>query len=85
MKYPMYAIRDCKTTFFPPQCEQNESTAVRNFGMMIQNSDGIIGYAPNDFDLYKVGEFDSEKGTVTGKTPRLVCSGNDMVGVKIEK
>ena len=37
MIYPMYCVRDVKTTFFPPQPAQNEEDAKRNFAMMVNN------------------------------------------------
>lgn len=80
MKYPVYAIRDVKTTFFPPQVAQNEEEAKRNFAMMVNNPSGVIGFAPKDFDLYKVADFDSMKGEVTPVTPiEFVVSGSALV------
>lgn len=80
MKYPVYAIRDVKTTFFPPQVAQNEDEAKRNFAMMVNNPSGVIGFAPKDFDLYKVADFDSMKGEVIPVTPiEFVVSGSALV------
>lgn len=80
MIYPMYAIRDVKTTFFPPQVAQNEEDAKRNFAMMVNNPSGVIGFSPKDFDLYFVGTFDTVKGELVSVTPiEFVVSGSAMV------
>lgn len=80
MKYPMYAIRDIKTTFFPPQVANNEEEAKRNFAMMVNNPSGVIGFAPKDFDLFYVGEWDSEKGVMDPVIPIVfVVTGSALV------
>lgn len=83
MKYPMFAIRDEKTTFFPPQVAQTESEAIRNFAMMVNNPSGVIGFSPKDFDLFLVGYFESVKGEVETVSPiELVVNGTSLIGVK---
>lgn len=85
MLYPMYCIRDVKTTFFPPQPAQSDEDAKRNFAMMVNNPSGVMGFSPKDFDLYHVGTFDSVKGTVTPVTPiEFVVSGTALVTVNEE-
>lgn len=80
MIYPMYAVRDVKTTFFPPQVAQNEEDAKRNFAMMVNNPSGVIGFSPKDFDLYYVGTFDTMKGVIEPVTPiEFVVAGSSMV------
>ena len=69
MIYPVVCVRDAKTGFYPPQIEQNLMSAKRNFAMMINNSEGVVGYAPNDFDFYYVADFDSEKGEMIPVCP----------------
>lgn len=82
MIYPMYCIRDVKTSFFPPQPAQSDEDAKRNFAMMVNNPSGVMGFSPKDFDLYFVGTFDTEKGVLTPVTPiEFVVSGSAMVQV----
>lgn len=69
MIYPVCAIRDAKVGFYPPTVEQSVPAAVRNFAMMINNGDQLVGYAPGDFDFYHVADFDSEKGEVVAVYP----------------
>ena len=80
MIYPMYAIRDVKTTFLPPQLGQNDEDAIRQFAMMVNNPSGVMGFQPKDFDLYCVGYFDTEKGEVESVLPiRYVVAGTALV------
>lgn len=83
MKYPVFAVRDVKTCFYPPQVNQNEEDAIRGFAMMINNPSGVIGFAPKDFDLYKIGTFDTEKGVIDPLTPiEYVVAGSALVNEK---
>lgn len=69
MIYPVMTIRDAKISFYPPQIEENKESAIRNFAMAINNSTGIMGFAPGDFTLFHVGDFDNEKGVMTSVYP----------------
>ena len=81
MNYPMYSIRDIKTCFLAPNCDQSDQSAIRNFAYAI-NDKGVMNYSPKDFDLYKVGEYDSETGVITGCLPELICQGINVIGEK---
>lgn len=81
MKYPIFSYRDVKVGFLPPQCEQSEQAAVRGFAYAINSKDGIMNFSPKDFDLFKVGEFDTDNGQVTSCIPELVVSGTSVYGV----
>lgn len=83
MIYPVYSYRDSKVGFMPPQCDQTEQAAVRGFAYAINGNDGIMNFSPKDFDLYKVGEFNTETGVLSGlAVPVLVTSGDSVIGVK---
>lgn len=82
MKYPMFCVRDNKVGFQVPFCDQNELAAVRGFAFSINGNDGIMNFSPADYDLYKIGEFDTEKGTIESDIPTLVVSGTSVFGAK---
>lgn len=80
MVLPMYSYRDSKVGFGSPIVEQNEQTAVRGFSYAINSNDGLMNFSPKDYDLYKIGEFDFEKGVVVPElVPILVCSGTSVL------
>lgn len=84
MIYPVCAIRDSKTCFYPPMIHENESAAIRNFAMLVNNSTGAENYAPGDFDMFVVGHFDNEKGILTPENPiRQLVSGLEVFGAKV--
>ena len=64
-----------------PQCDQNESTAVRGFAYAINNGEGIMNYSPSDFELYEIGLFDCESGQlIPNDMPKFIVSGSSVVG-----
>ena len=79
MKYPVFSIRDNKVGFMVPNCDQSRQSAIRNFSYAI-NNEGVMNYAPKDFDLYYVGEFDSDNGKIMSVLPELVVSGENVYG-----
>lgn len=58
----------------------NEAIAKRDFGYAINNG-GIPSYAPADFELYKLGDFDEKSGLITTlQIPELLATGQEMIG-----
>lgn len=82
MKYPIFSYRDNKVGFGTPIIDQNESSGIRGFSYAINGRDGLMNFSPADFDLYKIGVFDSEKGTIDPCLPELVVSGSSVYGAK---
>lgn len=86
MVYPVFAVRDIKTSFFPPQVHQSREDAIRAFAMMVNSPSGVMGFAPKDFDLFYVADFDTEKGEIISVQPiEFIVTGSALVGVKDEK
>lgn len=81
MKYPIYSYRDIKSGFGSPVVDQSDVTAIRGFSYAINGSNGIMNFSPSDFDLYKIGTFDSDTGVIVPETvPILIANGSSMVG-----
>lgn len=78
MKYPIYSIRDAKVGFMTPTIDANDASAARNFEHAVMNSASLMNSHPGDYALYRIGEFDSDSGAVTGCMPEHVI---DAVGV----
>lgn len=83
MIYPIFSYRDNKVGFGAPIIDQNEAAGVRGFSYAVNAHEGIMNFSPADFDLYKIGTFDSEKGVIEAITPELVCSGTSVYGAKV--
>lgn len=83
MKAKLYSYRDNLVGFGPVMVENNEQTAVRGFSFAVNNASGMMGFAPKDYDLYYLGEFDTDSGLVLpAPVPSLVVNGTTVFGEK---
>lgn len=84
MKYVICSMRDKHVGFTEPRLFVNEKVAIRGFANSINNSPvgSDLGFAPGDFDLYKLGEFDSDTGMYDTHIPEFIVSGISVFGVK---
>lgn len=81
--YPVCAIRDALSRFYPCTVEETTRSAIRNFAMAVNAMQGSVAFAPGDFTLFHVGNFNCEKGTVEAVYPIVqLANGLDLVGVK---
>ena len=79
MKYPIFSVRDIKVGFGIPYVEQTDASAIRGFSYTVNAREGVMNFSPKDYDLYKVGEFDTDKGVIiAAKLPTLMVSGTDV-------
>lgn len=79
MKYPIYSYRDNKVGFGNPICDMNDQSAIRGFSYAVNQNNGLMNFSPKDFDLFKLGEFDSSTGVISSlKVPVLVVSGSSV-------
>lgn len=69
----IFSVRDVNVGFNQPYCEVNDDVAIRGFSYAINNSD-IMGFAPKDFDLYCVGDFDTNSGIINPTVPPILVS-----------
>lgn len=75
MKLSMYSICDKYTDYVYPYPAYSDPAAIRNFSVEI-NTNPIAKTHPADFDLFKVGVFDTETGTIEALVPnQIICSG----------
>lgn len=82
MKYAIYSYRDVKAGFGSPMCDISDETAIRGFSYAVNNRDGIMNFSPKDFDLYKIGTFDTVKGVITPlEIPELIVSATSVMNM----
>lgn len=75
----VYAVRDVKSTFMSPVLGSNDAQAMRAFRAGMR-SVPEFDVAPADFELYRIGEFDSDSGLLTPSVPPVwICSGENEV------
>lgn len=80
MIYPVYTVRDVKVGFDVQFLVQaTEAAAIRAFEMAVSNPNQMMGFRPSDFELYKIGDFDTDKGVMTGcPVPEFVVGGEQV-------
>lgn len=69
MKYGLYCMFDAKTGFMSPAVEVNDESAIRNFAHTVANSEGILYSFSQDFQLYRIGTFDSDTAAIESASP----------------
>lgn len=80
MEYNVYSVRDCKVGFGNPFIDVSDSSAQRGFFFAYSNPSSMVNFSPNDFSLYRIGRFDSDKGIIERVTPEFICCAVDFVG-----
>lgn len=83
MNYKVFAIRDKYTSFMSPAVDTSVESAKRNFGYAINNNPGVMNFAPADYDLYQIGNYDSESGVIDAIVPiQFICNGLEVFNEK---
>lgn len=63
MQLKMYAVRDAKAeTFNPPFYKHTHGEAERDFVTLVNDGKSTLNQYPDDFDLYYIGSYDTDKG-----------------------
>lgn len=82
MIFGMFSIRDVKTGFMTPDISVSPDAAIRNFSIAMSRPDVLYQSFIRDFDLYQIGDFDSDSGVVTPLVPPVfVISASDALGL----
>lgn len=80
MKAKLYSYRDALVGFGPIMVESNERTAIRGFSYAINNATGTMNFAPKDYDLFYIGEFDTDTGAIAAApVASLVVNGSSVL------
>lgn len=67
MTFGVFSIRDeAAQAFVPPFIEATSEMALRKFKLMQLNNDQEFKFMPEDFSLWKLGEYDNETGIIDG-------------------
>lgn len=85
MLYGVYSMHDSKTGFMSPVIDVNDDSAIRNFAHTVANSDGILRSFAQDFQLYRIANFDSNTGIVDPVIPPVaLIVGSDAMRMSIK-
>lgn len=80
MMLNVYSIRDVRSGFLTPTVDQNDYIAARNFANAIMESHGVLFTHASDFQLFRIGEFDSDKGVlIPAQLHELISDGAEVL------
>lgn len=86
MKFGIYSIRDKLSGYMNIFLERSDVLAQRGFSTVVNDCGSAIYCNPGDYDLYKLGSFDTDSGVITANNPDFVCSASNLFnGVKEDK
>ena len=70
MKLKIYSLYDLKAQIYShPYYSLNDSVALRTFLQMGQDPTSTVHHYPDDFKLYRIGDFDDATGVLTPEHP----------------
>ena len=79
MKRLVYAVYDKKMAEYgPPVAVGHVIEAERWFDSLV-NGEGVVSRYPEDFALYRIGDYDPASGTMTAEPPVFVVDGASLV------
>lgn len=78
MKYGIYSVRDKLTGYMNISLERSDALAQRSFGIIVGDSNSIISCNPGDYDLYRLGSFDTDSGDIHADLPEFVVSASSL-------
>lgn len=79
MIYALYTIRDNLVGFGSPMAAENDPVAVRMFEHAFKMSDSIFRTRPSEYDLYYIGDYNTDTAEITSTVPRLICNCSDFI------
>lgn len=86
MIYFAYSVQDkAAGTFNAPFYAQTDAVAIRQFRNVILDQSHQFGMNPEDYDLYIVGIFDDQKGSIMEKGPEKVVTGIEIANIEKAK
>lgn len=76
----VYSIRDAKAEYFnTPFFQKTKGEAIRNFSNAVNDEKTQLNQHPEDFDLWKIGQWDDQKGQIVSlSTPEHVVKAVDF-------
>lgn len=76
----LYSVQDSVADRFGmPFAQQNERVAYRAFVNLVNDPRSEVNRNPGDFNLYLVGSFDDDDGSVLQQKPQLISNGANVL------
>lgn len=75
MKVSIYAVRDIKNDFGAPFTATNDNVAKRMYQAEQKNKDSMLAQFPADFELWKLGDYDTKTGQIYTDIENIAVQG----------
>lgn len=73
MKLNIYSLKDRKSGYANPYLLQNDEIAIRDLKTAVNDEKAnVINKFPEDFELTRIGEFDTETGEIVSKVEFII-------------
>lgn len=82
MKFPIYAVRDSLLGFSAPIIRDNDAVASRAFEFDCNRDNSPYRTHSEQFQLYHIGEYDTDTGDLCSSSPVLIASACDFIEKK---
>lgn len=80
MKLGIYSICDARVGFTGSlMADMNDASAMRNFENAVLQPNTIYSTHAKDYDLYRLGEYDTEDGTIVTHPKKLLLNGSAVI------
>lgn len=79
MRVGLYSIKDSLVGFGYPFVQVSDPVAVRSFAALVSDERSDLFKKPSDYDLYRVGSFDTDTGSTIPTEPVFVVRAADCV------
>jgi len=80
METPLFSVKDIKANHhLPPFISFNDATAMRQFATCVNQPGHEFNLHPADFQLYRIGLFESSTAAITKNDPTFLTDGSQQV------
>ena len=80
MKMNAYTIYDVASgTYMRPFYSEADGQAIRGFKDIAQDENHDVGRHPEDYTLYRIGDFNTTTGKMTGEDLEKMATGLEMI------
>ena len=86
MRHQIYCIRDNKASVYNlPWFASSLPVALRNIGRAVYDEESQLSIFPQDFDLFKLGEYDDQQGKFVIEGPPEYVTSLQNVKMELEE
>lgn len=80
MRMNVYTVRDSQSeAAMRPVFFERDAVAIRSFKLSVTNADDPMANAPDDYILYRIGEYDDETMLIKGYDPVRLIGGLEAI------